>query len=160
GVAAPGELLLGDVELEQALVHVDDDAVAVLDQADQPALGRLRGDVADGDAAGAPGEPAVGDQGAGLPELAALEERRGVEHLLHAGTALRALVADDHHVPGLHRLFEDLLDRLLLRVADHRRSEEHTSELQSRFDLVCRLFLEYKNHNNELLPNSSPLTTP
>src|SRR6266513_2184348 len=27
-----------------------------------------------------------------------------------------------------------------------RRSEEHTSELQSRFDLVCRLLLENKNH--------------
>src|SRR5699024_12049302 len=26
-----------------------------------------------------------------------------------------------------------------------RRSEEHTSELQSRFDLVCRLLLEPKN---------------
>src|SRR5437868_9813524 len=26
-----------------------------------------------------------------------------------------------------------------------RRSEEHTSELQSRFDLVCRLLLEKKN---------------
>src|SRR5699024_11630690 len=26
------------------------------------------------------------------------------------------------------------------------RSEEHTSELQSRFDLVCRLLLEEKNH--------------
>src|SRR5699024_12527579 len=26
------------------------------------------------------------------------------------------------------------------------RSEEHTSELQSRFDLVCRLLLEKKNH--------------
>src|SRR5699024_11391007 len=26
-----------------------------------------------------------------------------------------------------------------------RRSEEHTSELQSRFDLVCRLLLENKN---------------
>src|SRR5437868_8113657 len=41
------------------------------------------------------------------------------------------------------------------KVADHvvagtsayanRRSEEHTSELQSRFDLVCRLLLEKKN---------------
>src|SRR5699024_12244965 len=30
----------------------------------------------------------------------------------------------------------------LARVA---RSEEHTSELQSRFDLVCRLLLEKKN---------------
>src|SRR5437868_12067686 len=28
--------------------------------------------------------------------------------------------------------------------ADDRRSEEHTSELQSRFDLVCRLLLEKK----------------
>src|SRR5690349_23019877 len=28
------------------------------------------------------------------------------------------------------------------------RSEEHTSELQSRRDLVCRLLLEKKNRNN------------
>src|SRR5438067_10528469 len=28
------------------------------------------------------------------------------------------------------------------------RSEEHTSELQSRFDLVCRLLLEKKNTEN------------
>src|SRR5699024_11482210 len=28
------------------------------------------------------------------------------------------------------------------------RSEEHTSELQSRFDLVCRLLLEKKKQNN------------
>src|SRR5438067_4217013 len=28
------------------------------------------------------------------------------------------------------------------------RSEEHTSELQSRFDLVCRLLLEKKNSYN------------
>src|SRR5438067_3914834 len=34
-----------------------------------------------------------------------------------------------------------------------RRSEEHTSELQSRFDLVCRLLLEKKkkyNKNNNM----------
>src|SRR5699024_11559464 len=30
-------------------------------------------------------------------------------------------------------------------VIDVDRSEEHTSELQSRFDLVCRLLLEKKN---------------
>src|SRR2546421_5549030 len=29
------------------------------------------------------------------------------------------------------------------------RSEEHTSELQSRSDLVCRLLLEKKKHNKE-----------
>src|SRR5699024_4266831 len=31
-------------------------------------------------------------------------------------------------------------------VAASARSEEHTSELQSRFDLVCRLLLEKKQH--------------
>src|SRR5207249_12079289 len=30
------------------------------------------------------------------------------------------------------------------------RSEEHTSELQSRFDLVCRLLLEKKKNRNHL----------
>src|SRR5437868_13153908 len=30
----------------------------------------------------------------------------------------------------------------------HHRSEEHTSELQSRFDLVCRLLLEKKKKKN------------
>src|SRR5206468_9297880 len=39
-----------------------------------------------------------------------------------------------------------------------RRSEEHTSELQSRSDLVCRLLLEKKkkkkNHNNHMHINN------
>src|SRR5699024_12138548 len=35
------------------------------------------------------------------------------------------------------------------------RSEEHTSELQSRFDLVCRLLLEKKKNNYEFNFNSS-----
>src|SRR5437867_6314009 len=32
------------------------------------------------------------------------------------------------------------------QYACSRRSEEHTSELQSPYDLVCRLLLEKKNH--------------
>src|SRR5699024_6478174 len=35
--------------------------------------------------------------------------------------------------------------RLPVGIHDTVRSEEHTSELQSRFDLVCRLLLEKKN---------------
>src|SRR6266513_5124308 len=35
-----------------------------------------------------------------------------------------------------------------------RRSEEHTSELQSRFDLVCRLLLEKKKKKHH--PHPSP----
>src|SRR5699024_12721828 len=34
------------------------------------------------------------------------------------------------------------------------RSEEHTSELQSRFDLVCRLLLEKKKNNKITIKNS------
>src|SRR5437868_10257927 len=50
----------------------------------------------------------------------------------------------------LHGISQDLFsDRHLadeaLELED--RSEEHTSELQSRFDLVCRLLLEKKNTN-------------
>src|SRR5256886_12468868 len=36
-------------------------------------------------------------------------------------------------------------DRLLQPTAPPRRSEEHTSELQSQSNLVCRLLLEKKN---------------
>src|SRR5699024_11309949 len=39
----------------------------------------------------------------------------------------------------------------------HGRSEEHTSELQSRFDLVCRLLLVKKNQTN--IPLSQTLIT-
>src|SRR5207247_7114322 len=40
-----------------------------------------------------------------------------------------------------HRIFHALFD-LRWRGQPSRRSEEHTSELQSRVDLVCRLLLE------------------
>src|SRR5690349_23476192 len=38
--------------------------------------------------------------------------------------------------------------RLTAWELDRLRSEEHTSELQSRRDLVCRLLLEKKNRNS------------
>src|SRR2546422_7463244 len=41
------------------------------------------------------------------------------------------------------------------------RSEEHTSELQSRLHLVCRLLLEKKKNNKHKLPRDlRPETTP
>src|SRR5699024_12178516 len=39
------------------------------------------------------------------------------------------------------------------------RSEEHTSELQSRFDLVCRLLLEKKNKRTQQDTHSTANTT-
>src|SRR5206468_12189706 len=41
-------------------------------------------------------------------------------------------------------LADVLAEKGLLTVAETERSEEHTSELQSRSDLVCRLLLEKK----------------
>src|SRR5688572_32718903 len=37
-----------------------------------------------------------------------------------------------------------VVDQRLVRIADTGRSEEHTSELQSQSNLVCRLLLEKK----------------
>src|SRR6266498_4823964 len=42
------------------------------------------------------------------------------------------------------------------RLCSPARSEEHTSELQSRPHLVCRLLLEKKNRNTK---HTTPLTT-
>src|SRR5690625_6409027 len=39
-------------------------------------------------------------------------------------------------------------DLIVMGTATECRSEEHTSELQSRGHLVCRLLLEKKNRNN------------
>src|SRR5258708_22498267 len=41
------------------------------------------------------------------------------------------------------------------RRADHRRSEEHTSELQSPDHLVCRLLLEKKKENSAMHNSTS-----
>src|SRR5688572_32641893 len=57
-----------------------------------------------------------------------------------AGPAQREAGTDDRRqadaVERRHRVFE--------AVGDGRRSEEHTSELQSQANLVCRLLLEKK----------------
>src|SRR6266853_3724098 len=51
------------------------------------------------------------------------------------------------------------LEVLLLGVHERRvpapRSEEHTSELQSQSNLVCRLLLEKKKKNNKLTSNKN-----
>src|SRR5438034_2215624 len=66
--------------------------------------------------------------------LAPLRNRRGALGLARLGEALDPARTRTHLALG----------------RDRGRSEEHTSELQSHSDLVCRLLLEKKkNHNNE-----------
>src|SRR5438067_2753578 len=57
------------------------------------------------------------------------------------GRALLRLVGG---APGAPAHLDARCDR---RRSRSERSEEHTSELQSRFDLVCRLLLEKKKHD-------------
>src|SRR3712207_8736354 len=50
--------------------------------------------------------------------------------------------------------------KALRRIPAHARSEEHTSELQSRQYLVCRLLLEKKKtHNRHHTPSTDTLST-
>src|SRR6266576_692082 len=56
-----------------------------------------------------------------------------------------AQIGSGEHVDRGVRFGEEVADALLAaRANDGARSEEHTSELQSRRDLVCRLLLEKK----------------
>src|SRR5699024_12089039 len=59
---------------------------------------------------------------------------------------LIAVRSGDEERPELKRLIEVLQsDEIKTFIEEnYNRSEEHTSELQSRFDLVCRLLLEKK----------------
>src|SRR2546430_11507430 len=49
-----------------------------------------------------------------------------------------------HSVEPVHELVCDVLAQLLIEFLGYHRSEEHTSELQSQSNLVCRLLLEKK----------------
>src|SRR5690349_23482677 len=69
------------------------------------------------------------------PERAALHRRVGADRQANRALGrLRARLQDNG--PQLHGD----------RVVGLQRSEEHTSELQSRRDLVCRLLLEKKKY--------------
>src|SRR5256884_2559081 len=77
-----------------------------------------------------------------------LEKPPGAARLAPAGAKIRAPAAG---ADGIHpRLFDRsaVRDRSVRRKAPPLlRSEEHTSELQSRLHLVCRLLLEKKKNN-------------
>src|SRR5699024_11654638 len=87
-------------------------------------------------------------------ELLAVHGRRGQDHYIAETdeTGLGAVDAvKDESAPSSQwtEAWRYLRRRPLFR------SEEHTSELQSRFDLVCRLLLEKKKANKSIL-NTSP----
>src|SRR5258707_7639746 len=76
------------------------------------------------------------------------------------GVVRRVLVdAAKKGLPGEHHFFISFDTRAPgVRISERLRSEEHTSELQSRQYLVCRLLLE-KKKKQQFSP-CSPLTEP
>src|SRR5699024_11581150 len=98
-----------------------------------------------GDADGATLEIRDGGDGAVLEQVLA--------HLEGGGRVLRIARGDAHGADDLegHALLEGV-EHAGAEPGDHHveRSEEHTSELQSRFDLVCRLLLEKKKKKDKL----------
>src|SRR5207249_10236909 len=84
------------------------------------------------------------------PSLHSFPTRRSSD-LLHVNRLPRRIeVARQHHmrgreVPNSFWVFDYPDSLIIICYKDGSlRSEEHTSELQSRFDLVCRLLLEKK----------------
>src|SRR5206468_3778829 len=68
---------------------------------------------------------------------------------VHAALGPVHVLVNDAGIAGvvaLQDMTEDEWDRM---IAVHMRSEEHTSELQSRSDLVCRLLLEKKKKTKQ-----------
>src|SRR5690606_7077440 len=104
---AAGEFGGAHIDAENTLHRIDGDDVAILDQANGAADRCFRPDMADAEAARGAGETPVSDQRHLFAHALAVDRRGGGEHLAHAGTALRALVADDDDVAflvlaGLH----------------------------------------------------------
>src|SRR2546428_3307151 len=74
--------------------------------------------------------------------------------LMNFGTFLIDISLRRAHVkpPTFFRTLEGHGVRLFARIpkCERKRSEEHTSELQSRSDLVCRLLLEKKKKKKKI----------
>src|SRR5699024_11960164 len=83
-----------------------------------------------------------------LPYTTLFRSRHGIDVLV------RRVIGRLHPRIGaveaqLHEIAHRALDRRpQLLLVGRQRSEEHTSELQSRFDRVCRLLLEKKKMNS------------
>ena len=116
GVARLGLLPLGeaglqfrrrDAEGDRALLGVDGDLVAVLDDGDGAADIRFRRDVADDEAVAAAAEATVGDESDVFAEAFTHDGARGAEHLAHTRAALRAFHAHDDDVTFLDLVIED-----------------------------------------------------
>src|SRR3989449_5328049 len=70
----------------------------------------------------------------------------------------RQFVSDGGTLVALNDASRFAVEQLLLPVRNVLRSEEHTSELQSRLHLVCRLLLEKKKNITHVLETQNNST--
>src|SRR2546428_3813589 len=94
-----------------------------------------------------------------LPER--LKNEKGVPLFRQVTRALRAVRAERLAPLGGDAHPRDMTFKIADFAEGRKRSEEHTSELQSRSDLVCRLLLEKKNitpYVRPLIPTDGPPT--
>src|SRR6478672_513723 len=114
GGAPAREYVIGHIEADGPVWNIDRDAVAVLDQRNQPAFRRFWRHMANREPGGAAGKAAVGDKRARFSKTLRFDVARRIEHLLHARTAARAFVADHHDVTGADFSAENACDRGVL----------------------------------------------
>src|SRR5690606_1416241 len=105
---------------------------AVLTEADEQEHGRIRRAVVDADVV-------VLDRRERLHDV-----NVGVKHIVHDAFGQNPLPENETSVPKARVLALERFD-----VTGIQRSEEHTSELQSRENLVCRLLLEKKKQKKK-----------
>src|SRR2546422_5836630 len=91
-----------------------------------------------------------------FPYTTLFRSPRGDCPLPHPAPELRG---DRRYSAGPHGHRDDLAAPCPWGPAEYRRSEEHTSELQSRLHLVCRLLLEKKKKQTSSQPSISQHTT-
>src|SRR5207249_2827565 len=93
---------------------------------------------------------------------AVLDDPRGYGRVLRARNGVFRRIVEEKDASDADRQIHEInsgvycfsgrdLWPALLKLENKNRSEEHTSELQSRFDLVCRLLLEKKKKSIQLI---------
>src|SRR5258705_5748491 len=133
---ALSQLRIGQLYVKCPDVGVDFDDIAVAQQRDRAADRRFRPDMADAEAAGGPGEPAVGDQRDLAAHALPGQRRSGREHFAHAGTAARPLIADHDDLAFFVGLLLHRLEGVLFAIETARRAGKfqirHARDLHDR----------------------------
>src|SRR4051794_33221039 len=146
------EFRLGQFYVKCSDLGVDFDDVAVPQQRDRTTHSRFRPDMADAETSGSPGKAAIGDERDLAAHALPGQRRRGREHLPHAGTAARALIADDD---DLTLFVGFLLDRL---EGVPSRSKQRAGPVNFRLDIPATFTIAPSGARFPFRPTTPPVT--